>query len=114
VVLLPAHSDRATQCVEAADGAGLDAAGGRADRTVQLPRPDQVAVDGGRIWVTNWQRNTVSGVDAASGRVVATLKAGPPPRGGGQGVSAAIAGAGSIWVVRGADARQPAAKAAGP
>jgi YVTN family beta-propeller protein len=43
----------------------------------------------------------VSGVAAASGRVVATLKAGQPPRGGDQGVSAAIAGAGSIWVVRG-------------
>src|SRR5947207_8015939 len=36
----------------------IDAAAGHADRTVQLPRPDQVAVDGGRIWVTNEQRTT--------------------------------------------------------
>src|SRR5205085_12595708 len=53
----------------------IDPSSGRVDRTMRLPRPDQIAVAGDRLWVTNWQRSTVSGVDPASGRVTTTLHA---------------------------------------
>src|SRR5205085_3542728 len=54
----------------------LDMATGRLLRTVRVgAAPDAVTVDGrhGRVYVVNAQSNTVSVLDAWSGRIVATL-----------------------------------------
>lgn len=75
--------------------------GGGIAQTIPLPRPDQMAVDAGSLWVTNWQHNSVTQIDAATGRPGRTVTAGPPPSGGEQGVSAVAVGDGSVWVVRG-------------
>jgi YVTN family beta-propeller protein len=60
-----------------------------------------MAADGDRLWVTNWQHNSVSQVDVRSGKPVGTLTAGPAPVTGEQGVASVAVGAGSVWVVRG-------------
>ena len=74
---------------------------GAITRTIPLPRPDQVATDGRILWVTNYQRNTVSRVLAPTAAAHGSITAGGKPTGGQQGVSAVAAGGGSVWVVRG-------------
>jgi YVTN family beta-propeller protein len=71
----------ATARVEVGDGAGVP------------------AVDRGAVWVPNTKSGTVSRVDAATNRVVATIKLGTPPRFQGY-LDAAVAAGGSIWVAR--------------
>ena len=74
---------------------------GTVAQTTPLPRPDQMAIDGDSLWVTNWQHNSVSHVDARNGRPLGTVTAGPAPLAGEQGVSSVAVGDGSVWVVRG-------------
>jgi YVTN family beta-propeller protein len=79
----------------------LDASTANVTKTIPLPRPDQMAADGDRLWVTNYQHNSVSQVDARTGKPLGTITAGPAPSGGEQGVSAVAVGGGSLWAVRG-------------
>lgn len=74
---------------------------GTVAQTIRLPRPDQMAVDGTSLWITNWQHNSVSRVDARTGKALGTVTGGPAPTAGEQGVAAVAAGEGSVWVVRG-------------
>jgi sugar lactone lactonase YvrE len=57
------------------------------------------AVDARAVWVPNTRAGTLSRVDAVTGRVVATIKLGTPPRVQGY-LDAAVAAGGSIWVAR--------------
>ena len=74
---------------------------GTVAQTIRLPRPDQMAVDGPSLWITNWEHNSVSQVDAGSGRPMGTVTGGPAPVPGEQGVAAVAVGSGSVWIVRG-------------
>jgi len=75
--------------------------GGTIAQTIRLPRPDQMAAEGHNLWVTNWQRNSVSEVDATTGKPLTTVTAGRAPEGSEQGVAAVAFGNRSVWVVRG-------------
>jgi YVTN family beta-propeller protein len=79
----------------------LDDPAGTIAQTIRLPRPDQMAEDGTSLWVTNWQHNSVSEIDASSGKPLRTFTAGPVPESAEQGVSAVAVGNGSVWIVRG-------------
>jgi YVTN family beta-propeller protein len=57
------------------------------------------AVDAGAVWVPNTRAGTLSRVDPATNRVVATVKLGTGPRFQGYLDSAVLAG-GSVWVAR--------------
>lgn len=79
----------------------IDPADGSVTRRVPLPGADQLAVSPEGLWVSRWEKNAVSLVDADSGKVLRTLQAGPQPRAGKQGVSGVAFGEGSVWAVRG-------------
>ena len=53
--------------------------------------PSWIAVGSGSVWVSNTSDGTVSRIDPASGRVVATIPVGPNP-------GAIVVGEGSVWV----------------
>ena len=57
------------------------------------------AVDSGAVWVPNTGDGTVARFDVAARRVVATIKLGAPPTGGGY-LDSAVAAGGSVWVAR--------------
>ncbi len=57
------------------------------------------AVDRGAVWVPNTLAGTLSRVDVAHHRVIATVKLGRPAIGGGYLDAAAVAG-GSVWIAR--------------
>ena len=79
----------------------IDPANGSVTKTVPLRGADQLAVSNAGLWVSRWQTNTVSLVDATGGRVVRTLEVGPKVRGDAQGVSGVAYADGSVWAVRG-------------
>jgi YVTN family beta-propeller protein len=65
----------------------------RLSRTIHVGRgADRIAVAGGSVWVTNAIDETVSRVDPATGRVMATVPVGARPVG-------IAAGDGKIWVI---------------
>jgi streptogramin lyase len=57
------------------------------------------AVESGDVWVPNTRAGTLSRVDVAGGKVVATLRLGPPVRASGY-LDSAVAAGGSVWVAR--------------